>query len=246
MTKVKSAVLFLVAIEVCVVAAADPDLRSLATAIADAVHPALSQNGRRMRRQDDCTDQQTAAFASKLPADCPIPTIGEFDAALFASLGSLCDRPECGNVIVEYFETCFGELGQNVGAFLIQLCAQNSNGERCYSSGVISSVDSTNTACKLTANGTLNDSCCQSWETTVTDVDCCINLLNVGGLVNATGLIQDLICPNITIPGPCGGSTLGGPTTASPTTAAGETVLGAVALVWALAIALASAAGPEP
>ena len=71
--------------------------------------------------------------------------------------------------------------------------------------------------------------CCQAIGSAIDDVGCCVNILNVGGLVDTTGTVEEN-CANINnIPGNCGGSTISG--AMAPTIG---TLLGALAVLMAI------------
>ena len=100
----------------------------------------------------------------------------------------------------------------------------------------VSEIRETSTTCRV-----VGSACCQSLESTIKDVGCCINILNVGGLVDKTGTIERG-CSNIDdVPGDCGGSTLSGPVAPTTTATTSEavaptigTLLGALAVLVAI------------
>ena len=208
-----SVILFLAVTGIGIVAGAD--LRSSAIAIANAAHH-LSPAASRVltKQQDTCTADQVEEIFKDVPTECQVSASGleldldgleNFEPDAIESFGEIFCRPACGNPVVVFYRRCFGSVGDNLANFFIQLCAQNSNGDRCYSRSVVSDIRGTSISCSVVAFA-----CCQSLEPTITSVGCCINTLNVGGLTDTTGTIKS-DCSNIdNVPGNCGGSTIGG------------------------------------
>lgn len=208
----KSAILFLVAIGIGLVAGAD--LQSSATAIANAALRFSPAASRVTKQENTCTTAEVDEISNNYPTSCraaanriDFEAVSNFEPDAVKSFGDIFCKPECGNPILVYFRRCFGIAGQYRAEFLIQLCAQNSDGVRCISSGVLPDVLGTNLACSKLST---SSDCCQFMESTIARVGCCVNLLNFGGAYNFTGLVDDF-CSNINdVPGDCGGSTLSG------------------------------------
>lgn len=224
----KSATLFLViAIGIDFVAAAD--LQSSAIAIANAARHYPPTGSLVNRQQDTCTFDQLQEIFKDYPTECDQTASGldpdaleRLDPAEIARFGAIFCKPECGNPVVVYFRQCSGSVGENLAQFFIQFCAQNSDGDRCYSRSVVSDLNVLFTTCDANASA-----CCQSLESTTAKIGCCINLLNVGGLVDTTDIVGSDCSVNI--PGNCRGSTISG--AVIPTFG---TLLGALAVLVAI------------
>ena len=218
----KNLVLFLLSVEIGFVAAVD--VQSSATAIADIYRQDISLAGRQSTRQvqRNCTDEQIENF---FPPRCLAAAresngtgrIGELDPDALARFGATFCDPECGNPLLELYETCFDDsVGEQLSAFVIQLCAQNSQGRRCYSEDVATLIRE---MCVLGIDDPCEAACRSAVETTVAASGCCINNLDFGGATPVTFFLA--LC-NVDIPGPCSGSTLGPQGT--PTTPVSETM----------------------
>lgn len=182
-----------------------------------------------------------------LPGECVagLNVIGQNGGLdIYTSIGALFCRPQCGNLILQYYQDCLpDDIGQKASNFLIQLCAQNSQGARCYSSSVVSALNTTLNDCSGTIfvrNTTCSSSCQTAVQSTITTAGCCINLVDFGGFLNSTTNLRDNC--DASIPGICSGSTLGStPSTVSPTSeSAGSVALTMSTLVGAFAVLMSA------
>ena len=234
----KNLLLLFLSVEIGFIAAVD--VQSPATALADIHHQDIALAGRRLTRQvqPNCTSEQLQNIA--FPPRCVAAAqeineavLADLDPAALASFGAIFCDPECGNPLLEFFEKCFGDSGELLTVFTIQLCAQNSQGRRCYSEDVTSVIfaGSESLACRnLDINNTCDSACRRVVEDTVAAAGCCINILDSRGQFPVTDFLASTC--NVDIPGPCSSSTLGPqgtprmPTseTMPPTSGSSETV----------------------
>lgn len=202
-----------------------------AFAIADVVqHVLFPQTGDRVTRrqlQPECTDEQLQNLTVSFPQDC-FPLGGNLDTTgveqlepmAVAKFAEIFCQPRCGNPLVAIYKECFDNSDRKISEFILQLCAENSQGNRCYSTEVTSAINATfldsNCSAEVVATS-CSPRCRNVLQATTTAIECCINIVNVGGLFNVTSTIQESC--GISIPGLCGGSTLGEPVTSTPMTA---------------------------
>lgn len=157
----------------------------------------------------DCTTAAQSLDISELEASDPTET---------ARFGEIFCNPRCGNSLISYSETyCCRNEGQFFRNQLVQLCAQNSRFEHCYSAEVVFYLNLISYYCDISSS--YIGRCCRSIETIVGAVGCCVNVV-----VLNTGRLED-IC-SVEIPEPCSGSTISG--TAVPT------VTGWFTLLWTI------------
>lgn len=141
----------------------------------------------------------------------------QFDPALFANFSETICHPRCGNPIVELNEVCHGDDRNQVTEFLVQLCAENGQGNRCYAADVVSAVNATfaDSECSATLAGnttSCSPSCRSKLQATVEAVGCCITIFDVNVLFaadstsNTTRIIRE-VC-GVDLPGLCSGSTV--------------------------------------
>lgn len=202
-----------------IVATVDASVKSSTILITDVIHSAIHDSKEaRVSRQTDCTVEQMQKILGNYPEDClsgleaiNITQLQVLDQTQVAEFGAIFCQPRCGNPLVKFYQTCFGELGKPISTFFIQLCAKSPQGVDCYSVNAISTIKVAATNCSTIGetNATACASSCQSsLQSTVTSIDCCINLLNVGGLINTTGILQEYC--SVEVPGFCTKSTLSG------------------------------------
>lgn len=87
----------------------------------------------------------------------------------------------------------------------IQFCGINSQGKSCYSADVVNSIRAGFELCETDPS-----SCtCSNVQDGIDSVGCCINVVDDGGAVNITGVLQEF-CNNLNIPKPCEKSSLSG------------------------------------
>lgn len=188
------------------------DAQDSAIAAVKAVMHAFSGTRDKVTKQDICTQQQVADILSDIPTEC-VTAVGSLDSGALARLdpitvqrfGDIFCQRRCSDPVIEYFERCIEE-GRSFATFFRQLCARNDRGDRCSSAVVISSINNAAQTCPQTT-ASCSSSCQSALQTTTEQVGCCINILDVGGLSDATDFIEDSC--NIDVPEPCGGSTLG-------------------------------------
>lgn len=180
------------------------------TAHLQAVQQVLSQtDGREIREDTGCSATDVNHLSNNLPADCTVAqlnleAIERSDSNATVRFGNTFCQPRCGNPLLDFYRTCHGEIGQQLSDFFCQLCARNDRGERCYSARVASFIRDTIMACSTSSTSLCQSNCQSALLTAATNVGCCINVLNVGGLFDI-----ESIC-DIDIPGPCEESTLSG------------------------------------
>ena len=233
-----SVILILIAIELGFVVAED-NMTTIVEAhtltIAQVVRNDFSPTARSLPIISQCSDEETRQLLGTYPTTCVndfinnmvnVSALHTFEPTEFSRFGVVFCRPECGIPVVEYYRQCLGSLGQNLYNFFIQICAQNNKGSRCYTSAALSTIRAAYSSC-ITVDKSL---CCSTTMAAVASVDCCTNLLNVGGLTNTTESIPS-DC-TVMIPRNCTGSTLTtGGTVVTPTSESTSSS-GAVALTF--------------
>ena len=169
-----------------------------------------------------CSELELQDVISSLPSECSSlrntsDSTGNPNDELAATFETFCN-PECGNPVIRYLQGCTGNDDYAYFAnYYIQLCAKSSNGDFCYSTNVTSDVGVIGDACFVNHVG-----CCQSVQSTITNIGCCISILDIGGMHNQTDIIE-MSC-SINLPEICSESTLDGTAphttsgTAPPTT----------------------------
>lgn len=197
----KSVLLFLVTIGVGFVSATD--MQSTATGIADVVHHAFSSSRSQAAKLSLCTDKQEEDILKDIPLICvkaatslDTQKLGHFDPDTVVSFSGTFCKSECGNPLLLYFRKCINR-GEIYAAFFTQLCAQNSKGDACYSSDVISALHSAAVVCGVREAS----KCCENLRSTIASIGCCANLLNAGGRLDVTTAIKSTC--KFDVPGSC-------------------------------------------
>lgn len=189
---------------------------------------AMLQTGRRVTRQpqDECTRQEMMEFFSgeDVIRECAagaaslnISELEQFELNAMEDFGETFCKPVCGTPLLAYVTKCFGDIGQNLQDFFIQLCAKNSKGDFCHSASVIFEIRRMIQACEGDSTTVIRHCgsfCHGTVGVTLSDIDCCINVIDVGGLTNGTALTAR--CSQVDVPKPCSNSTLTATTTTSP------------------------------
>lgn len=214
LTTMGSATLLGLILVLAVVFATAAEVQSSTSAFADFARPffptefdKLAQA--RVARQDSnqCVNQQEVL--NNLPMECiALNSSVPMDPNELASYFETLCKPQCGNPLVEYLRGCTGNV--IIANYYIQLCGLNSNGDICHFSNVLSNIAAVGSVCL----GSDISRCCQTVQSTITNIGCCINLLNAGGIHNNTDIIK-MSC-SIDLPDICSESTLGG--TLAPST----------------------------
>lgn len=178
--------------------------------------------------------------AYNVPEECisgfNMVNVGQNDPLqIYSAFGTHFCRPQCGNILIQYYKDCLPDpYGQQMIDLLVQLCSQNEQGTRCYSSSVVSALSTTFIECTDTVSnstGQCSSRCQTAVQNTVATAGCCIHFLNMLGVNNATDILQ--VRCGISIPGGlCSGSTLGSGS-AAPTV---NILIGALAVMLSITL----------
>ena len=157
----------------------------------------------------DCSVEDAVLFYSSFfPQDCltaaqslDFSELTPGDPTEVVKYGEIFCNPRCGDPLIRYTRTvCPTIEGQNLRNQLIQLCAMNSQGRRCYSATVASYYSPIIRYC---TSSVCTSSCRSSVQTAITAIGCCVN-----ALVNDADVVED-VC-GVNLPQPCSGSTISG------------------------------------
>lgn len=135
--------------------------------------------------------------------------IRAFDPAEYEKFGRVFCVAACGDPIVTYLRRCLSSSGENFANFFSLLCAKTSSNTPCYTATLLTSIKTSFTACDPDPT---TDACCTSAKASVAAAECCVNLLNVGGLISTTSQLPSSCT---TIPQNCAQSSLAAPTSAT-------------------------------
>lgn len=197
------------------------------------IFPALN-GGDRVTRQQQCTQEQMNELIQSYPLDCAI-AFGSLDNDTFdlTAIELIC-QPRCGDPLIEFNRQCYGEEGQQHNDLLVQLCATNEQGVRCYIAAATLYATLGSRCLDAPSVSTCSGLTCSNVQAGVTSVGCCINLADeTGGSDDLTDTLED-VCPGIDITDKkCKDSSLSG---ALPLAAAAGTLLGALAAVVSIVV----------
>ena len=172
----------------------------------------LSQTGAQTTRQaqPSCTQN----ILDVVPQDCingatavNDELLEKLDPATFKALGDVICQPRCGDPYIEYSRNCLGgQGGQQIIDGFVQFCGINSQGKSCYSEDVISALRVPGFGSCKTDPSSCN---CPTIQAGIDSVGCCINIVDGGGILDITGMLQE-VCSSLNIPEPCVESSLSG------------------------------------
>lgn len=220
----KSVILLLIAIEAGLVAAADVnEIVTTALAVVNEIRSELTPVTEEIT--NTCDAARTQALLGSYPDTCDyssvdVDQIRNFNPNELDKFGGIFCPSQCGDPIVEFLRECLSNSGQNFVNFFSQFCAVSSQNSRCHTASFLTSIRASYDACE---GDTASQGCCAAATLAVTTTGCCVNLLNVGGLVSTTSQIPSSC---VAIPQTCGGTTLMATTTATGATT-GATTTGA-------------------
>lgn len=207
----KHVVLMLVAIGLGFVVAEEAE--DSAVAVVKTVRHALyaeqpmANGGGVTKQRLTCTEEQAGDILKDYPTYCTAAlqsldsqAIMKKDPIATEWFGHVFCRPNCGNPIIEFYETCITN-GQSFSFYFRQLCSWNDRGDSCSSAVVISSISNASAACPTLTSCGSNCTCRSALQSTTTRVGCCINILDGGGLTDVTDYIESSC--NVDVPEPC-------------------------------------------
>lgn len=166
------------------------------------------------RQSTGCSYTELQPIFDGFPGDCTafffsndFGEVLDLDRTAIGLYRETVCNPRCGNPIITLFRRCFDE--DDGAEFLINLCADNSEDNQCYSPTVLSTIESTTTTCPPSNDYSGCPANCKSrLQMTSSEIGCCIRL---GYQTINYDYIDDIEenC-GVALPGPCTDSTLSG------------------------------------